>query len=122
MTGNLQHALTQTAEVATHVDLGADTRARFETLLHAIISDADYTPTVTSDGDGFIVQWMAGQRYVYIEVYSDGDWALFETADDGSITINEAGDGLPDLDRVRDRITALTDHVTAVLASRVTPR
>ncbi len=119
---HLGHALTQTAEVADHVDLGADTRSQFETLLHAVISDDDYTPTVTSDGEGFIVQWMAGQRYLYVEVYSDGEWALFETADDGSITINEAGNGLPDLDRVRERINALTDHVTAVLAARGTPR
>ncbi|WIE81415.1 hypothetical protein [Curtobacterium sp. MCSS17_016] len=119
---NLEHALAQTAEVAVHVDLGADTRTRFETLLRDIITDADYTPKVTSDGEGFIVQWMAGRRYLYVEVYSDGEWALFETADDGSITINEAGDGLPDLDRVRARITALTDHVTAVRASRDAPR
>jgi hypothetical protein len=119
---HLDHALAQTAEVAAREDLGADTRTRFETLLEAVISDADYQPTVTSDGDGFIVQWMAGQRYLYVEVYSDGEWALFETADDGSIAINEAGDGLPDLDRVRARITALTDHVTAVLAARDTPR
>ncbi|PZE92894.1 hypothetical protein [Curtobacterium sp. MCBD17_008] len=61
---------------------------------------------------------MAGRRYLYVEVYSDGECALFGTADDGSIVINEAGDGLPNLDRVRERITALTAHVTAVLASR----
>lgn len=119
---HLDHALAQTAEVAAREDLGADTRARFEALLRDIITDADYTPTVTSDGDGFIVQWMAGRRYLYVEVYTDGEWALFETADDGSIAINEAGDGLPELDRVRERITALTDHVTAVLAGRGTPR
>lgn len=115
---HLDHALAQTAEVAIRVDLGADTRARFEALLRNIITDADYQPTVTTDGEGLIVQWMAGQRYLYVEVYSDGEWALFETAADGSITINEAGEGLPDLDRVRARITALTDHVTAVLAAR----
>ncbi|WP_146243190.1 hypothetical protein [Curtobacterium sp. MCPF17_031] len=119
---NLEHALTQTADVSAYPDLGAETRSRFETLLRAIITDDDYTPTVTSDGDGFIVQWMADRRYLYVEVYSDGEWALFETADDGSIVINEAGDGLPNLDRVRERITALTAHVTAVLASRDAPR
>lgn len=115
---HLEHALAQTADVATRVDLGADTRARFEALLSNLITDADYQPTVTSDSEGFIVQWMAGQRYLYVEVYSDGEWALFETADDGSITINETGSGLPDLGRVRERITALTDYVSGVLAAR----
>ena len=42
-----------------------------------------------------------------------------ELADgDNRVLIGFVGDGLPNLDRVRERITAPTAHVTAVLAAR----
>ena len=46
-------------------------------------------------------------------------WSADATADgDNRMLIGFVGDGLPNLDRVRERITALTAHVTAVLAAR----
>lgn len=112
---HLESALEKTASIVDEYSTDPDALARFHELLHAVVTQ---DCTIAWNGyDGFIVQWSSGFRYVYVEIMSDDEWALFETDDDGWPAINEDGDGLPDFDRVRQRIALVLAHVPEPLGA-----
>lgn len=116
---HLDRLIARTAEVADCIEADADARTRFEQLLTAVITDDVCEATVNPDGeDGFAVEWVAGRRRLFVEVCAENEWAVCACDDEGRLTVNTAGEGLPDFDEVRALIVALTEHVTAVLASR----
>ncbi|QWS33053.1 hypothetical protein [Curtobacterium aetherium] len=110
----IQRATNQIAQIEEHVVLGGDVRNRLLTCLRASLSADSVFPTVTSDGDdGLIAQWRAGERFLAVEMTSDGDYSLMLVDSDGVLRRNESASGYPDLDNLKALVRDFTAAVVA---------